>query len=392
MISKKRLIKLTRDLIKIDSRNPPGNEFQIACFVRDYLRKRGLMVKIYEFKKNRSNVVAVLSGRDNEHSLLITPHLDTVPSGEFWTFNPFSGKIFKNRIYGLGASDCKGNLACGLEVINNLVEDKIVLGYNLMFAATADEESGSSLGLIPLLQKGIIRPDLAVVLDASDFNIVITQKGLIHIKVKIKGKRAHGAYPWLGKNAIDKALDILKDLKDRFVDLSNLCIQASNHPAFKQQLAKLLKPPTMNIGTIRGGDKVNVVADFCEFELDFRFLPGMSAEVLLKGIKKIIQNHTQDFNIEIEGMQKPYYIDKAHPLINCLRSAIKKTGVKPDIKGSEGATVISFFQDKGIPAIATGFGCEGKAHTADEYIIIDNLYKGAFALKEFLQNFEFNRI
>jgi acetylornithine deacetylase/succinyl-diaminopimelate desuccinylase-like protein len=61
------------------------------------------------------------------------------------------------------------------------------------------------------------------------------------------------------------------------------------------------------------------------------------------------------------------------------------------VKGSEGATVITFFQHKGIPAVATGYGCGGCAHTADEYVRIENLYKGALMLEDFLKNYSFNR-
>ena len=162
MINKKRLIRLTQQLIRIDSSNPPGDEFLIARFVKKYLGKLGVKAKIYEFKKKRSNIVASLEGKSKLHSLLITPHLDTVPSGKSWHLDPFLAKINNGRIYGLGATDCKGNLACGLEAINSMIEDKIILNYNLVFAATADEESGSSLGLIPLLNRGILKPDMAV--------------------------------------------------------------------------------------------------------------------------------------------------------------------------------------------------------------------------------------
>ncbi len=394
MVNKIRLLKLAQDLIRINSQNPPGDEFRIACFVKDYLRTLRVKVKTYEFKKRRSNVVAVLPGRNNKHSLLITPHLDTVPSGKSWSFEPFSGKIYKDRIYGLGATDCKGNLATALEAINSLVEEGTVLDYNLIFAATADEESGSNFGLIPLLERDIIKADAAVVLDADDFSIVIAQKGLMHIKVKIKGKRAHGAYPWLGINAIDKALDILKDLKGfRFTPLETI----ERHPkdmvpltGFSYKRNKYLKSPTMNIGTIKGGDKVNVVADWCEFELDFRFLPAMSAEDLLKRIERSIQKHTRNFKIEIEGIQKPYSIDKTHPLVTYLKKAMQKTGIKAQVKGSEGATVITFFENKNIPAVATGFGCEGQSHVADEYITMDNLYRGTLVLIDFLKSFKFS--
>jgi acetylornithine deacetylase/succinyl-diaminopimelate desuccinylase family protein len=375
MVNKKRLIKLTQQLIHIDSQNPPGDEAGIAVFVRDYLKTLGLRVRIFEFKKERSNVVAVLEGKKKKHTLLITPHLDTVPSGKKWHFSPLSGRIYKGRIYGLGATDCKGNLAAGLETINSIVEERVVLDYNLIFAATADEESGSAFGLIPLLEKGILKADEAVVLDADNFDIIVTQKGLIHLKVKIQGKRAHGAYPWLGVNAIDIAIDIIKDLK-------------AKKPAYSKN--KYLRPPTLNVGTIQGGDKVNVVADWCEFELDFRFLPGMSAKIILRDLERLIRRHTRKFKIEIEGIQQPYRIAESHSLVKYLTAAIRKIGLRPIVKGSEGATTITFLQERNIPAVATGFGCEGCAHIADEYAKIDSLYKGALVLEEFLKSYRFS--
>jgi len=375
MIKKERLIKLARDLIRIDSQNPPGDEYRIDVFVRDYLQGLGLEARIHEFKKKRSNVIAVLKAKNRKRSLLITPHLDTVPGGRHWHFKPLGAEVHNRKIYGLGATDCKGNLAAAIESINSIVEEGISLGYNLIFAATADEETGSGFGLLPLLAKRILRPDVAVVLDADNFHIVVAQKGLIHLKVKIKGRRAHGAYPWLGENAIDVALKILQEIKRyRPGSIKN----------------KYLRPPTVNIGTIHGGDKVNVVADWCEFELDFRFLPGMSAKNILKDLKTIIRRHTRKSKVEVQGIQQPYVIDTAHPLIGHLCRAIKRSGIQPVIKGSEGATAISFFDERGIAAVATGFGCAGCAHSADEYVRIADLYRGALALEDFLKNYKFS--
>jgi len=374
MINRSRLISLTQKLIGIDSQNPGGDEFLIARFISAYLKKLGLKAKIYEFKKRRSNVVAVLEGKNKRHSLLVTPHLDTVPAGNNWGIPPFSGRVYKGRIFGLGATDCKGNLAVALEAINSIVEDGVMLGYNLVFAATADEETGSHLGLLPLLDKNILKVNAALVLDAENFNIVVAQKGLIHIKVKIVGKRAHGAYPWRGVNAIGIAVDILKEIKThKFNYIKN----------------PYLKPPTVNIGTIKGGDKVNIVPDWCEFELDFRFLPGSRAEEILKYLKGIIRKYARRFKIEIEGIQQPYAIDKHHMLVDCLTRAGQKLGIKTYIRGSEGATTITFFQNKNIPAVATGFGAEGCAHIINEYAKVDDLYKGALMLEEFFKSYKF---
>jgi succinyl-diaminopimelate desuccinylase len=374
MINKFRLLSLTRRLIRINSENPPGDESRIAAFVAGSLKDAGLKVRIYAFKKKRGNVVAVLGGESGKHSLLITPHLDTVPAGRNWKFAPLAAKIKNNKIYGLGATDCKGNLACAMEALQSLAEDGFVPDYNLVFAATADEECGSGLGLIPLLKKKIIRPEAAVVLDSDDFKIITTQKGLIHLKVKVQGKRAHGAYPDRGINAIDKALEAIREIKAL---------------KFLRAKDKFLRPPTINLGTIRGGDKVNVVADWCEFELDLRFLPGEPVKALVKKIKGILAKHCQRYKIEIESLQQPYRISRDHPLVRQLSRAMRKEKARPQIRGSEGATVITFFQHKNIPALATGFGASGCCHTADEFVKVNNLYKGAQVLEEFLKNYKF---
>jgi len=373
MVNKKRLIQLTRKLVQIDSQNPPGDERKIACFVADYLKRLGVSSRVYEFKKNRTNIIAVIKGRDPK-SLLITPHLDTVPAGRSWTMGPLSAKIKGNKIYGLGATDCKCNISIALEAINSLIEEGVVLPYTLIFSATADEETGSDLGLIPLLNRNILRPDAAVVLDADDFDIIVSQKGLMHMTVKITGKRAHGAYPWRGINAIDIAINAIKEIKSI---------------KFSRTRHKYLRPPTINVGTIRGGDKVNIVADWCEFELDFRFLPGSHASEIISKVKKILSSYTKKYKVQIQGIQQPYNIEEAHALVSCLKKAARIVKVSARVKGSEGATVITFFQHKNIPAIATGFGYGGSAHTADEFVKIDRLYKGALLLEEFLKNYNF---
>jgi len=280
----------------------------------------------------------------------------------------------------LGATDCKGNLAVALEAMHSLREDRVPLYYDLVFAATADEESGSVCGLLPLVRTGLLKVDAAVVLDADDFDVIITQKGLIHVTVTIEGKKAHGAYPWRGINAIDRSIVMLTEMR-AFMD------RLSRAYAGKD---RYLRPPTMNIGTIRGGDKVNVVAGRCVFELDFRFLPGMDPRCIVSALKRIAARHSRSFKVHIDDMQKPYRLPANHALVAGLAKAMKACGLRARIAGSEGATVITFFQDKGVPAVATGFGCGGTAHMADEYVQISGLCRGAAVLERFLADYKFS--
>ena len=378
MINKDRLITILTKLLRINSVNPPGNEVAVADFVARDLKSIGLDIKIYSYAKNRPNVVATLKGtwpraKAAREALLITPHYDTVPFGEGWKFDPLGATIQKGRIYGRGASDDKGNCAVGMEALHSLVEDGVRLQRDIVFAATADEETGSKLGVIPLLKKGVLRPKAALIVDSEEYDAIIAQKGLFHCRVQIFGKKAHGAYNWLGINAIEIAAKVINRLKKH---------------QFKYKKHPLLVPPTKNIGTIRGGDKVNMVADFCEFALDIRFMPGMKAEGVLKEIKGIIAKETKDFKLIIDDTQKPYGIAPEHPFVKTYVDTCRKMGFKANLKGSQGATVITFFQEYGIPAFSTGWGSHGVIHANDEYAEIKNLYNGARVLEEFIKEYD----
>jgi succinyl-diaminopimelate desuccinylase len=378
LINKERLIAITSKLLQINSANPPGNEVAVADFVARDLKSIGLDIKIYTYAPNRPNVVATLKGtwpraKAAREALLITPHYDTVPFGKGWKFDPLGATIHKGRIYGRGASDDKGNCAVGMEALHSIVEDGIRLKRDIVFAATADEETGSKLGVIPLLKKGILRPKAALITDSEEFDAIIAQKGLFHCRVQIFGKKAHGAYNWLGVNAIEIAARVINRLKKH---------------QFKYKRHPLLVPPTKNIGTIRGGDKVNIVADYCEFALDIRFMPGMKAEGILKEVKSIVAQETKDFKVLIDDAQKPYGIDPQHPFVKTYVDTCRKMGFKANLKGSQGATVITFFQDYGIPAFSTGWGSHGVIHANDEYAEIKNLHNGARVLEAFIKEYD----
>ncbi len=378
MVKKDRLISLTQKVISINSENPPGNELELSRFIQRYMESLGLYVQIHEFAKDRPNVVAIYKGslprKDaQKNAIMITPHIDTVPFGRGWRYHPLSGHISKGKIYGRGASDDKGNLAACMELMRSLVEDKIKLRKDVIMAATVDEETGSCYGLIPLLKKMKVKPAFALVLDSDEFDTIVAQKGLIHVRVLIFGKKAHGAYNWRGINAIELAAKVISRLK---------------RIRFKYDRHRLLRAPTINIGTIHGGDKVNMVADFCEFSVDLRFLPGMDYKEILDKLKSTIRTVTDKFKLEIDNIQAPYEITRDNLYVRCYINTAKRMGITPQIKGSEGATVITFFKKYGIPAFATGFGAHGTAHTENEYIFIDSLYKGTLLLERFVKEYD----
>jgi succinyl-diaminopimelate desuccinylase len=331
-------IALLQDLVRIDSQNPPGDERKIVDFIKKYLAGLNIRSEITEFKKNRPNLVCRLRSKNSRKKILITPHIDTVPFSGKWKFGPLSGHLYKGRIYGRGATDCKANAAVCLALIKELKEKNISLeNLDLIFAFCADEETGSHWGTIPLVKKfkGI---DYGLVLDADEFDIVSAQKGLFHLRVELFGKEAHGAYPWRGVNALEKGVKILAQIMDKGLG------------DFRHSL---LNKPTLNIGRLCGGDKVNIVAGWCFFELDIRYLPAMKMENILADIEKIIKKQKIKYRVKIMAHQKPIEISADIRSIKVLRKVLKNNKIKSRLKASFGATVINYLQDRNFSASLT---------------------------------------
>jgi succinyl-diaminopimelate desuccinylase len=381
MINKSRLIKLTQKVISYNSENPPGNEWDLAQFIIKDMKSCGLEVKTYSYEKRRPNIVATLKGtlpraQAAREAILITPHFDTVPIGTIgkgWKFKPLGGQIHDGKIYGRGASDDKGNLTSCMEVMRSLTEDGVKPRKDVVMAATVDEETGSKYGIIPLLDKKVLKPGLALAMDSDEFYTIIAQKGLIHSRIQIFGKKAHGAYNWRGVNAIEQAAEVIRKIKA-------LRWTHKKHP--------LLRGPTTNIGVIKGGDKVNMVPDFCEFALDLRYVPGMDPQAVLRRLRATVRTVTIKFKIVIDDLQLPYTIDPRHPAVELYLKTARKMHCPAAVKGSEGATVITFFKKHGIPAFATGYGARGTAHTTDEYIRVNTLHTGTRLLEQYIKEYD----
>lgn len=372
MVEKSRAIRLLQRLIRAKSENPPGEEKRAAEIVKKEMEKMGLEVKTYEFAKDRPNIIGIWKGKRKKEPLSIITHIDVVPAGNGWSIPPYRGVIRGWRIYGRGASDCKVNVAASLEAVHSLKEDGFEPEGDVIIVVTADEEAGSHYGLKPLLENKVINSKNILILDGANFNIIIAQKGLFQFKVKIYGEKAHGAYPFRGINAIEQAAKIITELKEH---------------KFSHRRHKLFKEPTVNIGKINGGEKVNIVADYCEFEVDLRFLPTMNVKEVEKEVRKIIEKTTKKYEIEVLDVQKPYEINKNNSIVKKLANTMKKCGKRINFVGLSGASQLSFFDPRKVNAVGTGFGNLRQAHATNEYVMIKNLVDGTKVVEKFVRDF-----
>jgi acetylornithine deacetylase/succinyl-diaminopimelate desuccinylase-like protein len=114
----------------------------------------------------------------------------------------------------------------------------------------------------------------------------------------------------------------------------------------------------------------------------------MNPKTILAAVKRLAKKHAKKFKLIIDDLQMPYEISPEHHLVKTYVDACKKMKCPSVLKGSEGATVITFFQKKKIPAIATGYGSRKTAHSTDEYAKIDTLYNGTKVLEQFLKEWK----
>ena len=377
-IKRKELVDLLVKLIRAKSENPPGFEGEVASVVKEYLESHGLSCAIYEKSKGRANVLCqVGSGRPN---LALICHMDVVPAGTGWTKPPYEGVVEGGKVYGRGATDNKGALAAVLAAatsVSDIVEKKS--NGTVTIAAVADEEQGNTYGINYLVNEAGFRPDYAIVCEPTSCkSVVVAEKGILRVKLRSRGRLAHGSRPEEGVNAIVKLSKVLAKLE-------GFKMSYEEHPLFTA--------PTINVGVIHGGEAVNVIPSECTCMLDIRYLPSQTPEKILAEIRALIEEvKTEDPQVDIEAgiteFEEPLLMPQGNALIGLLEAcSMKVAGFKPVIKGMSGGTVAKPLFKRGVLSIVYGPGDEKLCHKADEYIEISQLELASQIYAEIMLSF-----
>jgi acetylornithine deacetylase/succinyl-diaminopimelate desuccinylase-like protein len=359
--------QLCRALVQIPSENPSGapeskGEAALAQFVADFLTDRGATVQFDSIAPGRPNVYGWFPTPANaQYRILFAPHLDTVPARDM-TVDPFAARLRDGRIYGRGASDTKGPMAAMLWALANV--DLSQLNTSVGFAGLADEEA-DQIGA-KICAKNV-KADFVIVAEPTDLTVVYTHKGTAWTEWEACGKSAHAALPESGANAIELLMKAYTDLKRAF---PSLCAAPEN---------SLLGPPTISLGTIHAGTKINVVPDRCVAEVDIRTLPGQ--EKMVSAVQDFLRDRHPEISVRPLKISNPMYTDPNHPLIQRLVSQ------GAPLAGASWFCDAAHFADQGIPAIALGPGSIKQAHTRDEFIDVAELQRGAEFFRNFLLSF-----
>src|ERR1700726_2424729 len=259
------VVDLCQALVQIPSENPSGStashgEEAIARFVGEFLESLGARVEFEEIGPGRPNVYGLWPVPSGTHQrILFAPHLDTV-TVEGMTIDPFLAERLNGKLYGRGASDTKGSMAAMLWALKSVDLSKLDVAVG--FAGLADEEF-EQLGARACAARKMA--DFAIVGEPTNLDVVYTHKGTAWIEIETRGKSVHASLPETGINAIDRMMDTLKILNERFPEI---CFVEPD---------PVLGKPTLSTGRIRGGAKINVVPDRCYAEVDIRILPGQES-------------------------------------------------------------------------------------------------------------------
>jgi acetylornithine deacetylase/succinyl-diaminopimelate desuccinylase-like protein len=256
------VVDLCQALVQIPSENPSGStashgEEAIARFLGQYLESLGAQVEYEEIGPGRPNVYGlwpVPTGASQR--ILFAPHLDTV-TVEGMTVDPFLAKRVDRRLYGRGTSDTKGSMAAMLWALRTVDLSKLSIAVG--FAGLADEEFEQFGAKACAARK---MAEFVIVGEPTNLDVVYTHKGTAWIEIETQGKSVHASNPKIGVNAIDRMIEALKILHERFAQFCPV------------QSDSVLGEATISTGLIRGGAKINVVPDRCYAEVDIRILPG----------------------------------------------------------------------------------------------------------------------
>ncbi|HLI35603.1 MAG TPA: M20 family metallopeptidase [Terriglobia bacterium] len=375
------LIQTLANLIRIASVNsaydPQSSESKIQKWISSFFRDHGIPTWEQEVLPGRPNVIAQLPGKNSTRRLVFEAHCDTA-GVDGMSIPPFDPQVRNGRIYGRGACDTKAGLAAMMHAIADLKQANVQPPCEVWVASTIDEEH-SYRGVLKLSEN--LKAAAAVVSEPTAMKMAIASKGCLRWRITVKGKAAHSSKPCLGTNAIEHMARIVRFLEDHSRQL-----RAFRHP--------LVGSPTLNVGLIQGGTQVNVVPETCWIEIDRRLIPGEEPAQVLDSYRELLSG-LQASNPDLEWFMEPPLLQDQpmqtpadSAIAQCAARVLKETGLDGAPIGVPFGSDASKFARAGISSIILGPGSIEQAHTADEYVELDEVEKAFVVYRNLMKSFE----
>jgi succinyl-diaminopimelate desuccinylase len=372
---------LLADLVRIPSVNPRmgtgTGEGEVARYLGERLQALGLTPAIIPVHPGRPNVLVTAAGRTGGGHLLLEAHTDTVPPSTGQA-DPFHPRLEGGRLHGRGACDTKASVAAMLAALRSVLS-LAERQATVTLAFTVGEELGHE-GALALLASGF-RADAAVIGEPTGLDVVVAHKGAARFKVVVVGRSAHSANPQEGVNAIGKMARVIRALDERIV------------PALGRQRHPLVGVPTLSVGRIEGGLQVNIVPDRCSIEIDRRLNPGEDWPAVRETLATLLQElRGEDPDLQVI-LEEPYQhfgsmeTSPDAPVVRVAREAVRRIDGEHPVRGVSYGTDAAEFSAAGIPCVVLGPGDIAQAHTAAEYVEVQQVVKAAAIYREMMLRF-----
>ena len=364
------------DLVQISSVNPPGSAIEIVEYLAQLSEKEGFSLWRQKVEQNMENIIIApfdnaLKGR----KIALVGHLDTVPIGDNWTKDPLGKDRDRDILYGRGAADMKAGVTAFLAVLKKIKELEELPTVTPVFIGTADEEVRMRGSRKFLGNNDFQKPlDFVVIGEPTGLKLGIAEKGIFHVKMHTKGVAAHGSRPELGRNAIDISYSVFNQIRKKMPTKPD----------------ELLGPPTMNLGTLVGGTKINVVPDTCVAELDFRFGPSYTSDLIENVVQEACRIVESPCSIEHEVVHQlpALTTDQNHPFIQKVRNELENLGYKSIVSGLTFATDAAvLIPEWKVPFLIFGPGNQDVLHIANEWVSIKETIDAAQILTNAIISF-----
>lgn len=388
-----RLIGLTRDLIKIPTVNPPGENYKEMVSLllkkckRLHLKTRKIeppksLLKALKIKGSRRiNLLAEWDAGAKE-TIHINGHYDVVPPTRNWKTPPFKPTVKAGRLYGRGAEDMKGNIAAVLFALEAVTACGLKPAYNIQLSFTPDEETGGKAGFGYLVRSGYIKADFGIGEGYHNNFASYGNKGMLWFNVEVLGRSCHACEPYNGVNSFEKMLVVAGEL----IKLKEKIERRTTKYGTKNPRDK---HPTMVLGgELWGGRKTNIVPDISTFTIDRRLIPeenikDAKAEVfeVIKRLKK--KDRGLKVRVEVTSEENPVISKKGDIFFRLFSDAIRKVRKKPaKFAILSGGTDMRFLIRKGVPSVGYSVDGGNTCHSDNEYVKIRDLVDTAkiFAL------------
>ncbi|MEA2280389.1 MAG: succinyl-diaminopimelate desuccinylase [Solirubrobacteraceae bacterium] len=336
---------LTERLVTYDTSSVDGLR-SAAGFVKGWLDARSIAVADHSF--GELYVLTAEVGPAGAPTLLFHGHLDVVPGRP----EQFAPRVEGDRLYGRGAYDMKGGLAAMMLAMNDLAAQDEV---RVQLLCVPDEESEDIERRTSdeMVRRGLTG-DFAITGEPTNLRVGVQAKGVLSCRVAVHGRAAHSSTPWLGDNAVLKAIDVFRRIESL---------------PFSRESSELFDRPSINLGRIVGGDAVNKVPDECVMDVDIRYLPNQDPDDLLGQIRTI-----DDMEIRRTFVFPPAYVSRSNPYVLGLAETVTESTQQTDsvTVGRDGASDAVSFLKTGIPAVE--FGPAGAGHHGpEEWVSIPSL-------------------